>query len=187
MTTAPRPSQAGVTLVEMLVALVLFTLVGLAAFTMLDTVIRARDRTEGRLEAVAAIDRALTLVSRDMAQSLPDGRSLRDGVLTVVGEEAGMALRLAYQVQDGVLLRLIGPDDQTTPLAQPVLAGVTDLRWRILDADGQWQEVWPPTGSAATAPGGAAAIDMQLTLTGEDGAPAGNLRRIVELVREPSR
>ena len=51
MTPSPprAGSEAGFTLVEMLVALALFALVGLASFALLETVIRTRDRTEGRL------------------------------------------------------------------------------------------------------------------------------------------
>jgi general secretion pathway protein J len=68
-----RDSAAGLTLVEMLVARVLFAMVGIASFTTLDTIIRVRDRTEGRLEQLAQIDCALQLFSRDLTQSVRGG------------------------------------------------------------------------------------------------------------------
>lgn len=179
MTMTPRPRDAGVTLVEMLVALVLFALVGLAAFTVLDTIIRSRDRTEGRLEAVASLDRALILFSRDMGQSAAGGRSLTQGILSVAGQDGAVALRLDYQVLDGQLVRTITQDGKP-PLLQPLTGGVTAVRWRILDRDGAWQDVWPLSGPA---PDDARAVEVQLTLAGQNGAPAGLLRRIVELPR----
>jgi len=56
--TPIRDQEAGVTLIEMLVALSLFALVGIASFTTLDTILRVRERTDGRLEHLAQLDRA---------------------------------------------------------------------------------------------------------------------------------
>ena len=45
-----RDTEAGLTLVEVLVALALFSLIGLAGFTMLDNILRVQSGTQGRLE-----------------------------------------------------------------------------------------------------------------------------------------
>ena len=63
---AAPPGDAGFTLVEMLVALALFAAIGLAGFTVLDTVVRVRGGTEGRLERLGEIDRALALLTLDL-------------------------------------------------------------------------------------------------------------------------
>ena len=184
MTCQPRQPDAGVTLVEMLVALVLFALVGLASFAMLDTVIRARDRTDGRLESIAALDRALTLFSRDMLQSAPQGRSLAQDILTVSMTEQGQEVGLIYQLVDRQLQRHITLPDAPEPLVQSLVADVTAVRWRLLDATGAWHDMWPPVQGGADA--GPRAVEMVLTLAGTDGSPAGSLRRIVLLTQSPA-
>lgn len=160
-----RAPEAGVTLVEMLVALALFALVGLASFTTLDAVIRTRDRTEGRLEAVAALDRALILWSRDLGGSVPQSPAIAEGVLSF---ESG-AGEMSYAVADGALVR------RSVALEQRLVEGVAAVGWRAMDRDGAWHEAWPPETGAAPLTG----LEMRLTLTGEEPAPS--IRRLVEL------
>lgn len=170
---APRAgSEAGFTLVEMLVALALFALVGLASFTLLDTVIRTRDRTEGRLEAVATLDRALILFGRDLAQSDPGSHRIADGVLTLGLGTAGGPSELSYALVDDRLTRRA--NDRGAAVEQPLVAGIAGLAWRGLDRAGVWHEVWPPETESDTL----AAVEMRLTLAEE--APA-TVRRLVEL------
>ena len=57
--------RAGFTLIEVMVALGLFGLIALAGFTLLDGVIGARDRLDGRLARTAELQRAMYLVSQD--------------------------------------------------------------------------------------------------------------------------
>ena len=175
MTARDAAPDAGFTLVEMLVALALFAMIGLAAFTTLDTVVRVRGQTEGRIERLGAIDRALTLLSRDLMQALPgdpardaDGATLR---FRRSGEDG--ALRVAWGLRDGTLLRTIVAGDAPV-VEQPVLADVDALTWRFLDTEPAWHEAWPPDGGEA---GGATLRGIEATLT-LDGGP---LRRLVEL------
>jgi general secretion pathway protein J len=165
-------SEAGFTLVEMLVALALFALVGLASFALLDAVIRTRDRTEGRLEAVAMLDRALILFGRDLAQSDPGSHRIADGVLTLGMGAAGGPSELSYALVDDTLTRRA--NDQGAAVEQPLVAGIAGLAWRGLDRAGDWHDVWPPEAESDTL----AAIEMRLTLAEE--APS-TVRRLVEL------
>ena len=167
-----RDHQAGLTLVEMLVALVLFGLVGLASFAMLDTVIRVRDRTEGRLETVAAIDRALLLFSQDLAQSLAVDRGLADGQLGFRSVVPGGSVALRYHLLDGVLWRSLDGADGVAVLDQQVLAGVTAADWQVLDRARVWHDDWP----AASAEGAVIAVRMDLML-----ADARTVSRVVEV------
>ena len=64
-----RDTEAGLTLIEVLVALALFSLIGLAGFTMLDNILRVQSGTQGRLERLGQIDRALVIFSRDLQES----------------------------------------------------------------------------------------------------------------------
>ena len=177
----PRQSDAGLTLVEMLVALVLFALVGLASYAMLDAIIRARDRTDGRLAHLAQLDRMMTLVSRDLGQSL-DERSLDAGVLgfSLYADEA--SIQITYAVQDGVLLRHAQVGTLGAGVDQPLISDVMAANWRFLDAAGNWADNWPPTAAASPDDGGPRAVELQLTL-----ADTRTLRRIVELPRQAAK
>ena len=61
-----RSAQAGVTLIEMLVALSISALIGLAGFTLLDSVTRTEAGVAGRLEAIRLQDRAFRLLEQDV-------------------------------------------------------------------------------------------------------------------------
>lgn len=164
--------EAGFTLVEMLVALALFALVGLASFTLLDTVIRTRDRTEGRLEEVAVLDRALILFGRDLGQSDPGSHRISDGVLTLSLEAAGGPRELSYELADDALTRRA---EQVGTITEQRLVGrVSALTLRGVDRAGGWHETWPPERDGEPLVG----IEMQMTL-GEE-APT-TVRRLVEL------
>ncbi len=166
--TARRP-DAGVTLVEMLVALALFALIGVASFSMLAALTRLRDRSEGRLDAYAALDRTLTLFSRDMMQSPPRGVALEDGRLWVPRPGGG---RFGYVLDAGTLVR---GDGTAAGLNQHLLGGVVGLGWRFLDADGAWHQGWPDPDS----PAALRAVEMDLTVASPDGGPGSvELRRL---------
>ena len=165
-------SEAGFTLVEMLVALALFALIGLASFALLDTVIRTRDRTEGRLEAVATLDRALILFGRDLAQSDPGSHRIADGVLTLALGTVGGPSDLSYALVGDALTRRA--NDQGAAVEQQLVAGIARLAWRGLDFEGVWHEVWPPEAENDRL----AAVEMRLTLAEEVSA---TVRRLVEL------
>lgn len=186
MNHPPRPpdtrqSDAGLSLVEMLVALVLFALVGLASFAMLDAIIKARDRTEGRLASIAQLDRAILLFTRDLGQSV-DSRHLADGELGFSLVEDGAVMQVSYRLQDGALLRSLTTDTGAEPLDQVLINGVQAAQWRFLDAAGQWADSWPPPGVQPADDGGPRAVDMELTLA-SSGILTGTLRRIVDLPR----
>lgn len=165
-----RDPAAGITLIEMLVALVLFALVGLASFTTLDAIIRVRDRTEGRLEQIARLDRAQQLFSRDVTQSAAGGIALADGALTI--DRPGGA-PLLWTLRDGALIREAQSGSAATPIAQTLLPEVAALAFRFVDDTAQWTDTWPP----AAADRSLAGIEMALDL----GPGRGTLLRLAEV------
>lgn len=169
-----RVPDAGLTLVEMLVALALFALVGLASFGTLDAVIRARDRTEGRLDAVAALDRALILWGRDLGQSDPGSQAIAGGALTFGLRAAGGPGAMGYALEDGALVRTADPGGR-----QRLVGGVVALGWRAVDRAGAWHEAWPPDADDLALAG----VEMRLTLAGGDPPPT--VRRLVEVPLGP--
>lgn len=179
MTAGPSRAgrEAGFTLVEMLVALALFALVGLASFTLLDTVIRTRDRTDGRLEELAVLDRAMILLRRDLGQSDPGSHAIADGVLSLSLAGAGGPRELSYALVGDVLTRRAEQDGAM--VEQPLMAGVAILGLRGLDRAGGWHDAWPPETSSEPLVG----IEMRLTMA--QATPA-TVRRLVELPLGPA-
>lgn len=178
---AARDSEAGFTLIEMLVALALFALVGLASFAVLDTVIRTRERTEGRLDAVAQIDRALILFGRDVAQAGPEGLALEGGWLVL---PQGPRRATGWGLEEGTLHRRAQDARGAVGVVQALVTPVADLGWRFLDTDGGWHETWPPERKAA--PLAAVELRFEIAPGGPLGAGGLELRRLAETAR-PSR
>lgn len=165
-----RDPESGVTLVEMLVALAICALIGVAGFAMLDTILRVDRRTEGNLDRFADLDRAFLVVGRDIIGA--DAARLRL-------DEAGLALatrtrdgraQVLYRVEDGAFLRRTG----AAAVDQTLLRDVSEARWRVLDGARRWHEAWPPeeAGSVAPASGG---LELRLEMSGPQG---GVVRRV---------
>ena len=146
--TPARHGEAGVTLIEVLVSLAIFAVIGIAGLTVLDTVARTGARTDGRVERLAQIDRAFLVVRRDLAQIGPSDTRLAEGALTFRRLAGDRAFQVTYRIDDTALLRDIG-QGSAAPMAQRMLTGVAAMRWRLLDARGDWIEDWPPAGTAA--------------------------------------
>lgn len=166
---AVRDGQAGLTLVEVLVSLALFSLIGLSGFAMLDTILRVRSGTEGRLERQAQIDRALVLFTRDLQEA--DTASIRQdsGMLTVVRSGTGP---ISYESQTGALLRLLPRSDFEQQLIDNVLA----MRLRSFDSTGAWHQEWPQEQTQTLGfPPRLKAIELELDL------PEGTVSRLVDL------
>jgi general secretion pathway protein J len=169
MTKAARDGAAGITLVEMLVALALFSLVGLAGFTMLEAVLQVRDRTDGRLERLAAIDRALTVFSRDFAQADPLSVTLWEERLDIEAESGWRG----YLLDGSTLVRETSNEgEDNAPLRQILLEGVAGLSFRVLSVDRQWFALWPSEGAASVAK----AVELMLELDGSE-----SVARLVDL------
>ena len=64
-----RTPQAGVTLVEVLVSLVIVAIIGVAGYGMLDQVARTQRLTEGRLQRLGQMQRAMLLLDQDFRQA----------------------------------------------------------------------------------------------------------------------
>ena len=165
-----RDRMAGVTLVEMLVALSLFAMVGLAAFTTLDTILRVRAQTDGRLEHLARLDRTLMIYGRDLIEANPQAITLEEGVLSATLQD-GRTLR-RYLLSEGTLQRQSGRPNADPDLTQTLVEEVETLTFRVLDGEGIWHDIWPDPASD----GAASAVDLTLEVAG-----ARTLRRLVPL------
>ncbi|KAF0675830.1 prepilin-type N-terminal cleavage/methylation domain-containing protein [Profundibacterium mesophilum] len=162
-----RDGQSGVTLIEMLVALALFSMIGLAGFTMLRTILDAQERTEGRMERLARIDTALRLLASDVETARPGSLSW-DGATLTLSSEAGATVWTAGE--GGTLRRGLsvpGASEPDTAPEQEVLGGVAGWEWRFMapgDAGEQWVPLWPPETAQAERPASPRAAQAVLSV-----------------------
>lgn len=179
-TARERGSEAGVTLVEVLVGLVMFALIGLAGFTVLDQVIRVQTRIDGRLDRLAEIQRTAYLVKLDFMQASRGSLSLSDGAVSLRRDAGAGEIAVRYGLEDGVLVRSISGGNGANA-RQRLLSGVEAIRWDFLDPQGVWVGDWP---AAATRPAqdNPVAVSLDLALAGQ--GLSGELRRLVRLPAE---
>lgn len=165
-----RPSrgsaQQGFTLIEMLIALVIFGMLTAAGVALLSVSARTQETSDRVLTELGEIRRIDALLTADLAQAAArpwrdrDGRPQRaftgagtGGPLMAfvrrgwsTGEDASQLQRVGYRLEGGRLERLAFSrvDGGTEAAIVPLLDGVRTLRVRYRDRAGAWGEIWDP-------------------------------------------
>ena len=160
----------GFTLLELLIALAVFTVIAVAAYSGLDSVLFTHDAVKQEAERLAKVQMAWYMLARDVEQATP--RGVRDEygqprpalesnelrgellVLTRTGwdnpnlQRRASLQRLAYRLDGGALLRSYWTTLDRGPLNEPhetvLLDAVRELRVRFLNQNDEWQADWPP-------------------------------------------
>ena len=176
MTQTPQRrarTEAGFTLVEVMIALLIFSMLAVAGVAILSFSVRASAATAVRLDGIASLNRTLSVLSADLAQAVD--RPTRDEAGTTrpafTGEASASAAtmlqlvrggwsnldagprpalqKVAYRVERGALERVAYPQlDGAVPLPPAVLmTGVRDARLRYRIA-GAWSDRWDGTAGA---------------------------------------
>jgi general secretion pathway protein J len=143
-----RHPEAGVTLIEMLVSLALFAVIAGAGVAVLGQVIRAQTQTEGRLTALAATQRMMLLVARDLSESRANSQSGNGAQLALTRAAQAGGIAVEYVLQGGQLQRRVSPQGSPsdTAVTQVMLTGIATVTWRFLDMAGTWHDQWPDAG-----------------------------------------
>lgn len=185
-------NQRGFTLLEVVVAIAIFSLLGLATYQLLDRVMRSDQRIQTQELQLRHLQRALSLLERDLVQvqrhalkddhshsqaliSQPQGlRLLRGGWRNPLDYPRSELVQVSHRFGDGQWLRESqGLEQGSISQAQPLLAGVELIHLRFIDAVGQLHDSWPISGEALSLP---AAVDIELSAPGFP-----NIRRVILL------
>ena len=181
MTGAASSRELGFTLIEVLISVALFALIGVAGFTLVESIIGVQRRTDMRLESLADMQRAMHILTADFEQA--EERSLAfDGARVSVSRPAGAAsardATISFGLQDGVLVRSVtapgGPVRN-----QALITGVQQVAWRFYLPASGWQETPVRSGDDTATP---EAVAVDITMRDESGR-GGILRRVVTLPR----
>ena len=161
----------GFTLIELLVAMAIVAVIGVIALGGLSEVIRQQTIARERADRWRDIQFAMRMIEQDLAQIHPrpardelgDGwqpsvlaspnapfalEISRGGWANPAGFPRGSVLRVAYDWEDGTLVRFHWPAMDRAPGTPPVrtelLEDVGDVEVRFMDQSGQWHPDWPP-------------------------------------------
>lgn len=184
-----RRRVAGFTLLELLVAVAIFAVIGAMAYGGLQNVMDQQQRTAQHSDRLKALQTAYRILQRDLEQVLD--RSIRnefgDSVEALVGgsgfngvefSRAGFPnpagflrseiQRVAYIPDQDRLLRrtwrVLDRAQDTQPDEQVLAENMVEFAIRFLDDSREWQENWPPLGAPGAAAGLPVAVEVKLEL-----------------------
>jgi general secretion pathway protein J len=176
--------QAGLTLIEILVAMSLLAILTVMGYRAFGNLLNAREHIMQTGERWIQLARVLRRVEADL-QRLPrqpasDDSGQPQTVLQLQGDGQGQALQLQLASQrypDGEervwyragagLQWLAGPSGSTPATGSlPLLAGDYRISWRVLAANGQWHTQWPPAVISERPQ--ARALEMRVAMPGDE-------------------
>lgn len=192
----------GFTLLELLIAVAIFAVVGVMAYGGLQAVLTQQVIARDSADRFREIQFAVQQLSRDLYQLTPrpvreelgdgirnallaDARNrypvefTRGGWSNPLGQPRAGVQRVAYELDAGRLLRLhwFVPDHTLSeqPVEREILTGVREFRLRFFSERG-WSDDWPPGLSGLDPAVLPVAVEMTLDL--EDW---GEIRRLIEV------
>ena len=190
-----QSSNKGFTLIELLIAISVFAVMSVMAYGGLSQIIENNQHSKKELERLQSVQRAVLTISRDFTQIIE--RDIRDeygnpkpfldasneldylveftrnGRRNPAKLKRSHLLRVAYQFEDGKLLRLFWPQLDRAPAMEAyettLLDEVERVELRYLDNAKKWHDEWPPLNTNQAAnnePLRIAAIEFTLELKG---------------------
>ena len=160
----------GFTLLELLIAIAIFALLGLGTYRMLDGVLQTDKVTRAHEMQVRELVRAMAAFERDVLQvqarptrdpfgdpraallgddlDSPALELTRSGWRNPLGQPRSGLQRVRWQLSGEQWQRhywtVLDQAQDSQPQVQQALDGVTRLQLRYLDQEGAWQTSWPP-------------------------------------------
>jgi len=168
-------TKRGFTLLELLVALSIFSILSVMAYGGLQTVISTKQATQKSADRIAEIQLVMMRMSNDLRQALPRKirseygdflyamQSSKNSNETMSWTRAGYrnparlkrsnVQRVAYKLKDQKLIRLTWPvldrAQDTKIMETEVLLNVESIKWRFLNNEKEWVIRWPEEAEKA--------------------------------------
>jgi general secretion pathway protein J len=164
----------GFTLLELLIAIAIFALLGLATYRLLDSVLQTDKVTRAHELQLRELVRALAAFERDLSQvqarpvrdpfgdpraallgedlDSPALELTRSGWRNPLGQPRASLQRVRWQLSGEQWQRRYWPvldqAQDSQPQVQQALDGVIRVQYRYFDQKGAWQSSWPPLGNS---------------------------------------
>ncbi len=181
--------QRGFTLLELLIASIIFAIMAIMAYGGLANVMDNSKSSQIALKRLQQIQQSVSVLNRDFLQIMP--RAVRDeygnvqpalsagsnidnlveftrgGRVNPANLLRSTLLRVAYRFEEEKLVRLQWPQLDNAPGAEAkqtiLIDEVEGVTIRFLDQNGEWQEQWPPLNSGDSTGGTGAGNTTDLT------------------------
>jgi general secretion pathway protein J len=164
--------QSGVTLLELLIVIAVFSIMSAAAYSGLQNSLKAEENFSASMKDLEAVQMSLTLFQRDIMQLTPrairdafgdneaaivlfNGRELRftrGGNFSSLKLDQTELTRVSYSLQDEQFVRShwrhLDSTQGDRPLSASLLNKVTNLQIRVLDQSNLWHLDWPLSDNA---------------------------------------
>ncbi|MGI9278875.1 MAG: type II secretion system minor pseudopilin GspJ [Endozoicomonas sp.] len=160
----------GFTLLELMIAVLLFSLISTAAFKLFSSVNMAYESTGSSLQSLAQLQRSMVMLEQDLLQItarpvrdeygdskaavMVPGSSARlieftrSGWKNPVYEQRSRLQRVAYALEGQQLVRyfwsVLDRSQVSEPLRQVMFSGVESVKVRLLNRQERWVESWKP-------------------------------------------
>jgi len=191
--------HAGFTLLELIVAVAVFAVVSVMAYSGLDLMLRSRAQLETIAERQREIELAVLRVERDLRQALarPVRGAYGEDLRAFVGSEAAAQWttldlaastdgvhaqpeRVSYAVLDHALWRssdqVLDSSPRETADRRRLLEDVVRIRWRFVSGPRQSLDQWPPRTGITAPELMPRAVEFRIEL-----ADVGEISRLIEL------
>jgi general secretion pathway protein J len=195
----------GFTLLEVLIAVAIFTIVGAMAMGGYNELYGQSVIVEQNMARVHAVQMAVMRISQDFAELEPrpvrelvgdgsqgaltaDGRSLdlvsltHSGWSNSAGLQRSTLQRVTYRLEDGKFYRdqwaVLDRTLATEPLTTPLLDRVKSVKLRFMDTNRAWREAWPGAANAGPQALRSRPLAVEVTLELEDW---GSIVRLIEV------
>lgn len=197
--------QRGFTLLEILIAVAIFTIVGAMAMGGYNELSGQSATVEANMTRVRDVQTAVMRLSQDFAELEPrpirepvgdgtqsalkaDGVSLelvsltRSGWTNTAGLQRSTLQRVTYRLEDGKLYRdhwaVLDRTLAVEPQTAQLLDRVKSVKLRFMDPTRSWREAWPGSGGAGPQAQRARPLAVEITLELEDW---GSIVRLIEV------
>jgi general secretion pathway protein J len=200
-----RRASGGFTLLEVLIAVAIFVIVGTLAMGGYNELVRQSDILETSAKRTRAVQVAVQRMTQDFAMMEPrpvreplggqveaslhsDSRTealadlTHSGWSNPAGVPRGTLQRVSYRLENNQLKReywtMLDRPMTAEPASIVMLDKVKAVSFRYMDGNGGWHDQWPPQGSSAPNAPRSLPIAVEFTLELEDW---GKIVRLVEV------
>jgi general secretion pathway protein J len=167
--------QQGFTLLELLIASMVFAIMAVMAYGGLDNVITNSQASQQALDRLRQVQQSVSVLNRDFSQIiqrpirdeygnpqpyLSAGNNIDNLVEFTRGGRVNPAnllrsslIRVAYRFENEQLIRLQWPHldraQESEPKQTVLIDNLENVTLRFLDQNAEWQEQWPPLNSVS--------------------------------------